>query len=83
MKFQYGTIFAMDYDPNLRLMALYPADRNTGYYGGRTDNWWAAVVADEHWGSFTPKGIALGWQPGSHVTFSRLNDGLIVVEDEE
>jgi hypothetical protein len=79
----YGTIFAMDYDPNLRLMALYGASAANGYHGMARNTWWAIVLVDEHWGSFTRKGIALGWEPGSRVTFSPMNDGLIVVEEAD
>lgn len=72
---KYGTIFSMDYDEKLRLMAIGFA------YSGRTTNrdvWNAVTLYDPQ--NVDPEAPE-GWNPGDIVTFVPGEAGIIVIEE--
>ena len=73
---KYGTIFSMDYEPRLRLMATtphYPSKR-----GGMI---WNAVNLFDSQYRETDEPLTAGWAPGSVITFDPDDHGVQIIEE--
>lgn len=55
----------MDYEPDLRLLALCPVPSK------KRDDWWAVVVADNEY----------GWEIGRLVTVAERVSGFLLIEE--
>lgn len=80
---RFGTVFSMDYDRRLRLMAICPVDERSPHWSRSREIWGAMVIDDPAYlePSDSTK-LELGWRTGAYITFDPNDRGLQVVEDE-
>lgn len=78
---KYGTIFSMDYEPSLRLMAVGPISEGKYGYSPERTRWNAIVVFDPAWKGPPTSGMDIGWQTGLTIDFNLNDTGINVIEE--
>lgn len=72
---KYGTIFSMDLQEDLRLMAVGPVKSHSLV-------WYCLVLIDPTWlGPPSAHGTAPGWKPGTLHTFTPGESGIVIIKE--